>query len=50
MELSQVLHVLGHFLIALISPNDKGSYERYTISEAIAIIQCKGCGEIVLGY
>ncbi len=26
------------------------SYERYTISEAIAIIQRKECGEIMLGY
>ena len=30
----------------------KGSHERYrpTISGAIAIIQCKGYGEIILGY
>ncbi len=28
----------------------RASNERYTMSEAIAIIQCKGYGEIMLGY
>ena len=29
---------------------NKASNESYTISEAMAIIQCKGYGEIMLGY
>ncbi len=31
-------------------PSYKASNERYTISEAIAIIQSKGYGKIMLGY
>ncbi len=44
-----MIRLSSTFLIALIHLN-KGSSERYNISEAIAIIQCKGYGEIMLGY
>ncbi len=47
---SKDLHIAAKFDPGLSRLSESRCYERYTIYEAIAIIQCKGNGEIMLGY